>query len=143
VRGLKAQKAHEQYRYAETFRPSLRNGFTAYGALSSVSGLLATVAAEYPRQLEPSIAGSGPHAFADRRPHPSSDDAACVHCIPPDVRDDRETPLRSRRDERSKSYISEKRNLNILREGPDWPNQLEVACENRFLAHTIYGLLGS
>jgi hypothetical protein len=33
------QKAHEQYRYAETFRPSLRNGFTAYGALSSASGL--------------------------------------------------------------------------------------------------------
>ncbi len=28
------QKAHELYRYAETCRPSLRNGFTAYSALS-------------------------------------------------------------------------------------------------------------
>jgi len=40
----KRRKHTSEYRYAETFRPSLRNGFAAYSALSPVSGLLATVA---------------------------------------------------------------------------------------------------
>src|ERR1043166_2086096 len=46
---VESRKHTSEYRYAETFRPSLRNGFAAYGALSPVSGLLATV----PRALEP------------------------------------------------------------------------------------------
>ena len=91
---IRNAKAHEQYRYAETFRPSLRNGCAAYGGLSPVCGLLATVVERNTcfAQLDPSIAGSGPHAFAVRRPHPSSDDAVCVHRIPPDVRDDAYAP---------------------------------------------------
>ena len=36
--------AHEHTGPAESIRPSLRNGFTAYSALSPVNGLLATVA---------------------------------------------------------------------------------------------------
>src|SRR5439155_2010733 len=38
--------AHEHTGSAETLRPSLRNGFTAYIALSPATGFLATVAPE-------------------------------------------------------------------------------------------------
>ena len=38
------QNAHEHTGSAEAVRPSLRNGFTAYNALSSVTGFVATVA---------------------------------------------------------------------------------------------------
>src|SRR5439155_18160086 len=38
--------AHEHTGSAETLRPSLRNGFTAYIVLSPVTGFLATVAPE-------------------------------------------------------------------------------------------------
>ena len=46
-----------------------------------------------------------------RRPQGSAlvSRTACVHRIPPHVRDDRETPLMERRDGGSKSRISEKR----------------------------------
>jgi hypothetical protein len=40
------QNAHEHTGSAETLRPSLRNGFTAYIVLSLVNGLLATIAPE-------------------------------------------------------------------------------------------------
>ena len=40
------KSAHEHTGSAETLRPSPRNGFTAYNALSSVTGFLATVAPE-------------------------------------------------------------------------------------------------
>ena len=41
--------------------------------------------------------------------------AARVHRIPPNVRDDRDTPLLARRDGESKAYDSEKRKQNIFR----------------------------
>src|SRR5437868_6828410 len=48
------RSAHEHTGSAETLRPSLRNGFTAYGALSSVNGFLATVAPQItPQGLTP------------------------------------------------------------------------------------------
>ena len=40
------KNAHEHTGSAETLRPSLRNGFTAYIVLSSVTGFLATVIPE-------------------------------------------------------------------------------------------------
>ena len=40
------ENAHEHTGSAETLRPSLRNGFTAYIVLSPVTGFLATVAPE-------------------------------------------------------------------------------------------------
>jgi hypothetical protein len=50
-----AQKhAHEHTGSAESIRPSLRNGFTAYSALSPATGFVATVAARIlPRHLTP------------------------------------------------------------------------------------------
>ena len=64
-----AQKhAHEHTGSAETLRPSPRNGFTAYNALSPATGFLATVIPEKlaSRKLDASIGASGPHAFAVR-----------------------------------------------------------------------------
>jgi hypothetical protein len=40
------EHAHEHTGSAEAVRPSLRNGFTAYFALSLVTGFLATIAPE-------------------------------------------------------------------------------------------------
>src|SRR5712691_8066056 len=53
------------YRAAEAIRHSLRNGFTAYNALSPVIGFLATVIPEKlaSHELDASAAVSGPHVF--------------------------------------------------------------------------------
>src|SRR5256885_2544346 len=61
--------AHEHTGSAETLRPSLRNGFTAYIVLSPVTGFLATVTPEKRlllMKLDASIGASGPHDFAVR-----------------------------------------------------------------------------
>ena len=62
------KRAHEHTGAAGAFRPSLRNGFTAYFELSPVNGFLATVAARRcaPPRLSASTAASGPHDFAVR-----------------------------------------------------------------------------
>jgi hypothetical protein len=62
------KNAHEHTGSAEAFRPSLRNGFTAYFVLSPVIGFLATVAPEMlaPQELDASTEASGPHDFAVR-----------------------------------------------------------------------------
>jgi hypothetical protein len=79
---------------AEITRHSPRNGFTAYIALSRVTGLSC-----HPRRrsclhrLDSSVGASGPHDFAVRLRRASSLRAVNVHHIPPHVRDDRETPL--------------------------------------------------
>jgi hypothetical protein len=64
--------AHEHTGSAETLRPSLRNGFTAYGALSPVNGLFChrrPCEALASQELDASIAAPGPHAFAVRNSH--------------------------------------------------------------------------
>src|SRR6267143_2014806 len=65
------KNAHEHTGSAETLRPSLRNGFTAYSELSPVNGSFATVARERraSRELDASTAASGPHDFAVRLSH--------------------------------------------------------------------------
>src|SRR6266550_1044924 len=68
---LRKQKCTRAYRAAGAFRPSLRNGFTAYSELSPVNGSFATVARERraSRELDASTAASGPHDFAVRLSH--------------------------------------------------------------------------
>jgi hypothetical protein len=84
--------AHEHTGLAETLRPSLRNGFTAYFVLALVTGFLATIACEKnSRQLDASTGASGPHDFAVRSSHARLCDLR-VHRIPSRVCDDRETP---------------------------------------------------
>jgi hypothetical protein len=67
------------YRFSGGIRPSLRNGFTAYSALSSVNGLschrrprdtaLDPFGSMRNRELDASIGASGPHDFAVRVSH--------------------------------------------------------------------------
>ena len=65
------KNAHEHTGSAETLRPSLRNGFTAYIELSPVNGSFATVAPKKlaSQKLDASTAASGPHDFAVRSNH--------------------------------------------------------------------------
>src|SRR5207342_2552584 len=61
--------AHEHTGPAESIRPSLRNGFTAYSVLSPENGSFASVApweAVASRCVDASTATSGPHVFAVR-----------------------------------------------------------------------------
>ena len=55
--------------------------------------MFATVIDGLLRQLDTSVGGSGPHDFAVRKGCALVSSAACVHRIPPRVRDDREPPL--------------------------------------------------
>ena len=89
---LRKQTCTRAYRAAGAFRPSLRNGFTAYFVLSSENGSFASVARETnPADLAP----------APRRPNHTTSPYASgayvyraihVHRISPRVRDDRERP---------------------------------------------------
>src|SRR6185437_12776401 len=58
--------AHEQTGSAETLRPSLRNGLTAYAVLSLVTGFLTPSPAGLTANLTPALGASGPHGFAVR-----------------------------------------------------------------------------
>ena len=58
--------AHEHTGSAESIRPSLRNGFTAYSALSPATGLFATVTCGSLHKLDTSIGVPEPHDFAVR-----------------------------------------------------------------------------
>ena len=65
---LRKQNCTRAYRAAGAFRPSLRNGFTAYFVLSPENGSFASVAPEKlaSRELNASTAAPGPHDFAVR-----------------------------------------------------------------------------
>jgi len=92
---LRKQKRTRAYRAAGAFRPSLRNGFTAYFVLSPENGSFASVATREASPL-PDLAP------APRRPNHTTSPyasgayvyrALSVHRISPRVRDDREAPL--------------------------------------------------
>ena len=60
------KRAHEHTGSAETLRPSLRNGFTAYFVLFPENGSFASVACASYRTLNASTAAPEPHDFAVR-----------------------------------------------------------------------------
>ena len=92
---LRKQNCTRAYRAAGAFRPSLRNGFTAYFVLSPENGSFASVAtgevlplpdlAPAPRRPNHTTSPYASGAYVDR--------ALSVHRISPRVRDDREAPL--------------------------------------------------
>ena len=64
------ESAHEHTGSAEAIRPSLRSGFTAYFALSPVTGLCChRHPRDTSRELSASIGAPGPHDFAVRAGH--------------------------------------------------------------------------
>jgi hypothetical protein len=98
--------AHEHTGSAETLRPSLRSGFTAYFVLSPVNGSFATV-------IGRSLASTDLTPAPRRQDHTTSPYASCafvlrafrVHRISPHVRDDRDPPLVCRETRGFKSLI--------------------------------------
>ena len=89
--------AHEHTGSAETLRPSPRNGFTAYSALSSVTGLSChrrSQEALASWKLDTSVGVSGPHDFAVRAGPRSSVAASRPPHPTPSVRDDRDSAPR-------------------------------------------------
>jgi hypothetical protein len=120
------ENAHEHTGSAETLRPSLRNGFTAYFVLSPVIGFLATVALrKISRNLTPAprrqdhttspSASSAPRQRALSRPsHPASN-----------VRDDRDTPLLWARDGAKVLLIWVKRKAKYFFRR-DWTTQISL-----------------
>jgi hypothetical protein len=78
----------------EATRHSLHNGFTAYFALSLVTGLFCHhCPRDTSRELDASVGASGPHDFAVRNRRRSSAHAIASIASRTNVRDDRETPL--------------------------------------------------
>jgi hypothetical protein len=119
--------AHEHTGSAESIRPSLRNGFTAYSVLSPVTGFVATVADGYLRQLDASIGASGPHDFAVRLSAVRQWHIR-VHRISPHVRDDREPPLLSGETRGERPLICPTRQAEyFLREG--WTGFFDLPVE--------------
>jgi len=57
------------------------------------SGFLVSVVCACSRRLDAGVEASGPHDFTVRKVSALVSSAACVHRIPPRVRDDRDTPL--------------------------------------------------
>ena len=94
---LHKKHAHEHTGSAEAIRPSLRNGFTAYSALSPVTGLFC-----HRRQREVLLPANLTPA-SGRQDHTALPSARValvsrnfrVHRIPPRVRDDRDPRLSS------------------------------------------------
>ena len=94
VRKVHQENAHEHTGSAETLRPSLRNGFTAYNGLSPVTGLFChrrSREALAPQELDASVGASGPHDFAVRIGTLVSRTAAST-ASHPNVRDDGQRP---------------------------------------------------
>jgi hypothetical protein len=99
---VRKKSAHEHTGSAESIRPSLRSGFTAYSVLSPVNGSFATVISGTPRSIHLDRCATANLTPAPRRQdHTTSPYASRalvlhahrVHRIPPHVRDDREPPL--------------------------------------------------
>ena len=99
--GGRRKDAHEQTGSAETLRPSLRNGWTAYAVLSLVTGCLATIISvmrEHHRRLDASSRGVRTTRFCRRQlpPHVRTLSRATTGPAPtaacPHVRDVRERP---------------------------------------------------
>src|SRR5258708_18909716 len=92
------EHAHEHTGSAESIRPSLRNGFTAYSALSPVTGFLATVAPEKRlllTNLTPASARQD-HTISPSALVPVVKGTSASTASHRAFRDDREPPLLSR-----------------------------------------------
>ena len=89
------KNAHEHTGSAETLRPSPRNGFTAYSALSPVTGFLATVAMRFaPHNLTPA-SGRQDHTISPSALVPFVKGTSASTASHRAFRDDREPPLLS------------------------------------------------
>jgi len=133
------ERAHEHTGSAETLRPSLRSGFTAYFELSPVNGSFATVVPQealLPKELDASTAASGPHDFAVRFTPHSSDMASASTATCPNVRDDGRRPSGGTGWRHSSFDLPDGLSGIFFARGLDSPNSIERlgefrSCEQR------------
>jgi len=136
------RNAHEHTGSAEAIRPSLRNGFTAYFALSPVTGFVATVAARmsacravradiaFQRNLTPA-SGCQDHTTSPSASRAVRQRRIRVHRIPSRVCDDRERPSDGTRRAKDAGDLGLRQSGIFFRAGLDRWNQLEAAREIR------------
>jgi hypothetical protein len=147
VQDAHSKNAHEHTGSAETLRPSLRHGFTAYFELSLVTGFL-------PPSLLRIASSNNLTPAPGRQDHTTSPYAAAsfvcayrarccrVHRIPRHVRDDRETPLCVGTGWRKRvADLGGAQNEIFFPAGLDDPNQLELVQEIRFFVQVIFGVV--
>jgi hypothetical protein len=79
---MRKQKRTRAYRFSGSIRPSLRNGFTAYSALSPVTGFLATVASRKTLQDLTPAPGRQDHTPSPSASAPFVQRRIGVHRIP-------------------------------------------------------------
>jgi hypothetical protein len=92
---LHKRKRTRAYRFSGGIRPSLRNGFTAYSALSPVTGFVATVAPRIaPHDLTPA-SGRQDHTTSPSASVPFVNGTSTSTASHRAFRDDREPPLLS------------------------------------------------
>jgi hypothetical protein len=141
---VRMKKAHERshYRYAETIRHSLRDGFTVSFVLSPETWLFCLRRrrdAKHHRQLDTCLGVSGPHDFAVRidiarlaiSTRPS-------HPAPRFVTIGRNAPLSRDRMARTSIYdLPDEQSAIFFAGGLDDPNQIESPKENSVCAHVI------
>src|SRR5207302_2733544 len=115
------KKAHENshHGHAGITRAFPAQWFTAYSVLSPVTGtsdraFLPLSPADRSTGLAPA-SGRQDHTALPSASAPFVKSAACVHRIPPHVRDDRETPLERRRDTNCNNPDSTWRSSKILK----------------------------
>jgi hypothetical protein len=106
-----------------------RNGFTAYTALSPVTGFVATVAGGSLRRLDTSIGVSGPHGFAVRKQALSSLAPPASTASRSNVRDDGQRPS-SEQDEGVMELIWGKREAEYFCKR-DWTTQITLIRFNK------------
>jgi hypothetical protein len=145
---------------AETTRPSPRDGLTVAPRSPRGPAFLPPSPATRHRKLGISTGMPGPHGLAVRdnasheltstsliparqQPHatrrsilPVQQDLA-AHRSPPRVRDDRDTPLSSRRDGGDRTIDSDKAKANFWAEGIDKGDGIDNARENNFWARAV------
>src|SRR6185312_7530058 len=164
--------AHEHTGTAGALRHSLRNGLTAYAALSletnsfclhhcRLDGSIDPVGSNSPPAAWHQPRVSGPHGFAVRieRRHPAHRlplmrfNSPCGSCAPTLLasttsrlafRDDRDAPLLSRRDSAERATDLGRMESRVFsRRRLDDPNQFESAREIRFFANTCINCLST
>ncbi len=130
----------QNHRCGRIIRPSLRNGFTAYFALSPGTGLFCPRHFHRNcalRKLSASVGAPGPHAFAVRFKRRSSCVAKASTASRPTFVTTR-TPLLSRRDGGNNTHfpIFRKRNISAWR--TDNADRIELPQQISIYAHAIW-----
>jgi len=125
--GPRATKKHAAEPQVRADHPAFpAQWFSGLYVISPVTGLSChrRLAGQIPQDLAPA-SGRQDHTISPSAAMPLVIDIACVHRIPPRVRDDRDPPLLSRRDAVSNDSFRKKRKQNIFARR-DWTTQISL-----------------